>query len=305
MDTQEHRPRKLTRSSSDRALGGVAGGLGAYFDVDPVLFRIAAVALVVLGGAGILLYLAAWVLIPSDGAAEPGARRFSSDSARRAGLLLLVLVASGVLLVAGIALAGFGGGVAAGLTILAAGGALVLAGVRGWGVRWLILPALALTIPAAATAAADVDLHGGFGDRTYRPAAASDIRDSYRIGGGRLVVDLRGASLPAGDQPLKVRVGAGEAIVLVPRDVCVTTTARVGAGEAQSFDHGSGGVDVDWDDTPRAPAGHARIRLDADVGVGRVAVAHRLSDVEHQGDWRGPHDVGIDDANSGCVGSGA
>ena len=60
------RPRRLTRSTDDRALGGVAGGLGAYFDVDPVLFRIAAVALVVFGGAGLLLYVAAWVLIPND-----------------------------------------------------------------------------------------------------------------------------------------------------------------------------------------------------------------------------------------------
>ena len=146
---------------------------------------------------------------------------------------------------------------------------------------------------------------GGFGDRTYRPGSAADVRDQYRIGAGRLVVDLRDTRLPAGDQPLKVRVGAGEAIVLVPRDVCVTTTASVGAGQAESFDHGSGGLDVNWDDTPRVPAGTPRVRLDADVGVGRVAVAHRLSDVERGDNWRGIHDGGRGDVNGGCTGSGA
>ena len=92
------RPRRLTRSTDDRVIGGVSGGLGAYFDVDPVLFRIAAVALVVFGGAGLLLYAAAWVLIPNDQTA-PGAGvrgRFTADGARRAGLVLGVLAVSGL-----------------------------------------------------------------------------------------------------------------------------------------------------------------------------------------------------------------
>src|SRR5215470_5484713 len=38
-------PRRLRRSSRDRLIGGVAGGLGRYFDVDPVLFRIAFIVL--------------------------------------------------------------------------------------------------------------------------------------------------------------------------------------------------------------------------------------------------------------------
>src|SRR3954449_7020310 len=63
-------PRRLTRSSSDRVLGGVSGGLGRYFDIDPIIFRIGFVVLTLAGGAGVLAYLAAWVLVPAD--PEPG-----------------------------------------------------------------------------------------------------------------------------------------------------------------------------------------------------------------------------------------
>jgi phage shock protein PspC (stress-responsive transcriptional regulator) len=51
-------------------VGGVAGGLGRYFDVDPVLFRIAFVVLVFAGGAGILAYLGLWLITPTDGEGE-------------------------------------------------------------------------------------------------------------------------------------------------------------------------------------------------------------------------------------------
>ena len=70
-DPGQHDPRRLFRSREDRILGGVAGGLGRHFNVDPILFRIAAVALIFVGGAGILLYLAMLLLVPSEPA--PGA----------------------------------------------------------------------------------------------------------------------------------------------------------------------------------------------------------------------------------------
>src|SRR5215208_5092049 len=59
-------PRRLTRSSSDKVVAGVAGGLGRYFDIDPIIFRIGFVVLTIAGGAGILAYLAAWLLVPDD-----------------------------------------------------------------------------------------------------------------------------------------------------------------------------------------------------------------------------------------------
>ena len=63
-------PRRLTRSRSDRWLGGVSGGLGAYFDLNPVVYRIAFAALALAGGTGILLYVAAWLVIPDEGAED-------------------------------------------------------------------------------------------------------------------------------------------------------------------------------------------------------------------------------------------
>jgi phage shock protein PspC (stress-responsive transcriptional regulator) len=56
--------RRLTRSSHDRVLAGVAGGLGEYFGVDAVLFRIGFVALTIAGGSGLAIYFLAWLLIP-------------------------------------------------------------------------------------------------------------------------------------------------------------------------------------------------------------------------------------------------
>jgi phage shock protein PspC (stress-responsive transcriptional regulator) len=59
-------PRRLVRVDEGRWLGGVAAGLGRYFDVNPVVYRIAFAALTLAGGAGLLLYLAAWFVMPSE-----------------------------------------------------------------------------------------------------------------------------------------------------------------------------------------------------------------------------------------------
>jgi phage shock protein PspC (stress-responsive transcriptional regulator) len=58
--------RTLTRSSTDRHVGGVAGGLGAYFGVDPVLFRVGFAAATLLSGVGALAYLALLIFVKPD-----------------------------------------------------------------------------------------------------------------------------------------------------------------------------------------------------------------------------------------------
>lgn len=60
-------PRRLTRSGSDSIIGGVAGGLGRYFGIDPILFRIGFVVLAFIGAVGVLAYLILLAFVPSDG----------------------------------------------------------------------------------------------------------------------------------------------------------------------------------------------------------------------------------------------
>jgi len=59
-------PRKLTRSTSDKVLGGVAGGLAEYFDIDPVVVRVGFAVSTAFSGAGLLAYVVMLVVVPRD-----------------------------------------------------------------------------------------------------------------------------------------------------------------------------------------------------------------------------------------------
>lgn len=64
--------RRLSRSTKDRKLAGVAGGLGVYFDLDPVAVRVGFVVAAVLGGGlGLLVYLIMWIVVPEEGTGFP------------------------------------------------------------------------------------------------------------------------------------------------------------------------------------------------------------------------------------------
>ena len=60
--------KRLFRSTKNRVIGGVCSGIAEYFNLDPVLVRLIFVALAVFGGAGIILYLIAWIVMPEQGA---------------------------------------------------------------------------------------------------------------------------------------------------------------------------------------------------------------------------------------------
>ncbi len=60
--------RRFYRSRDDRILGGVAAGVAEYFNIDPTLVRLAWLLLVLWGGAGVVLYIIAWIIVPP----EPG-----------------------------------------------------------------------------------------------------------------------------------------------------------------------------------------------------------------------------------------
>ena len=57
---------RLYRSTTDKIIGGVSGGLGDYLNIDPVIIRIAFVLLAVFGGSGVLVYIIMWIVIPEQ-----------------------------------------------------------------------------------------------------------------------------------------------------------------------------------------------------------------------------------------------
>jgi phage shock protein PspC (stress-responsive transcriptional regulator) len=339
-DEQEptRRPR-LIRTRRGRLLGGVCSGLGAHFDVDPILFRIAFVGLAIFSGVGIALYLAILLLTPEEGASRapirlrraawrsafgfvvmivavgialhaashaglggawrcgvglgwlvlvggvaaliwlrlrrPANRWNASGDRRLLGLLALgtaLVVEATLLAVAGAWLAGVDELLAA-WVVVALGAVLVVASFTDWA-RRLILPAGAFALAVAVIAAAHVDLHGGMGERAYRPRTLSEVRDGYRLGAGRLEVDLRGIAFPPGSTKLHVRLGIGELVVLVPHGVCVETGARVGGGYVGALEDRDGGLDVDWSQRPSAPTNTPRLMVAGRIGLGALLVAN-------------------------------
>ncbi len=94
MEEQEKKPqpitRKLYRSRVDRFIAGVCGGLGEYFQVDANIFRLLFIFFTLFGGAGLILYLAALIIVPENPSQEVPQKRRSSQ-AMFWGLLLISL----------------------------------------------------------------------------------------------------------------------------------------------------------------------------------------------------------------------
>ncbi len=62
--------KRLYRTEKDKVLGGVCGGLGEYFDVDPILIRLLWVIFTLAFGGGLLAYIIAWIIIPEKSVVE-------------------------------------------------------------------------------------------------------------------------------------------------------------------------------------------------------------------------------------------
>lgn len=91
--------RLLRRSRDDQVIAGVAGGLGRYLGVDPVLVRIAFVVLALFGGSGIVAYIVAWLVIPEERAdGEPESVSVGASANAGSVVVGIVLVTVGGLL---------------------------------------------------------------------------------------------------------------------------------------------------------------------------------------------------------------
>jgi phage shock protein PspC (stress-responsive transcriptional regulator) len=364
-------PRRLLRSRDDRVLGGVCSGLARYFNIDPLIIRIAAVALIFVGGFAVVAYLAALLLVPEDDgtgqpvAGKPGrlstivgavvivlagvalldghwgvgfgwafgalvpmvlivtvlaiagqrllANRGENQpaAARIAGaaLVLSAILAGALVAAAGAAVAtAAGGGVAIASVVIVLGVLMVVFSFRDRRARWLALPALVLAIPSGVVAAAGVDVDHGVGNREYAPATIADLKPGgYELGVGELVVDLRDTQWPRGSTVhLKVDVGTGHALVLVPADVCLQAKSHAGLGYVNLLGSESGGADIDEQRGTVARTTGRKLILDGDVGIGAIEVRHNRIDNGHWNhDRHGPDEISGALATAGCAGERA
>ena len=101
--------RELRRPKDERMVAGVAAGLAEYFGLRPAIYRIAFAALALVGGAGILLYVVAALVIPSEGADESVAEEFLRRHRDRPGMLVALGIA-GVIAIAIVSAPGRGWG---------------------------------------------------------------------------------------------------------------------------------------------------------------------------------------------------
>ena len=294
--------KRLERSRSNRMLAGVCEGLARYFDLNPAFYRVGFVVLTLLGGAGILIYLAAVLVIPEEGKPDSIAADALRGRRERPWPLIgvaLIGVAAAVLLSRATL---WPQGDAAWVLVLLAGAVilwtqrsssrttsteLVLAGDgvpsdasahggRMIGVISVVLAVIVVAILASAAAVATifhVDMRDGVGERTYQPASAAGLQRDYRLGIGDLRIDLAGTRFPVGETHIDARVGLGALRVIVPADVALRGTATAQAGQVKMLGRTDDGRNAD---VSVAGTGLRVLVLDARVGAGMVEVERSL-----------------------------
>jgi phage shock protein C len=77
--------RKLYRSSSDRIISGVCGGLAEHFEIDPTLVRVIFIVLALMSGVGVIIYLALALLVASEGKEEKSPKDTIKEGAEEIG----------------------------------------------------------------------------------------------------------------------------------------------------------------------------------------------------------------------------
>jgi phage shock protein PspC (stress-responsive transcriptional regulator) len=207
-----------TRARDGRWLGGVSAGLARRWDVSPGRVRLGFVLASLLFGLGVLVYVAAWLIFPSD--SEDGV------SAGQRGIVALAQFTGALLGLATLAAAGavatvFGyGWVVVGLSCI-----VLVSTLAGWarlGPAWALLPIGALTLPSVALAVGGVHLDPSASPVRVAPRTYQQLDGEYKSGLGLLTFDLRQTELPSsGTINLKVDAGVRRTLVALPHDRCV------------------------------------------------------------------------------------
>jgi phage shock protein PspC (stress-responsive transcriptional regulator) len=279
METTEmiNEPRRLTRPKGDRWLGGVASGLGAYFDLSPTIYRIAFVVLALAGGTGVLLYVVAWLVIPEEGAADSLAgeelRKHRDHPRRLLGLAVIGLAAILALSEAHVwpSPGNFWVAIALGIAAVAWWRIGPATPGRRRVVTASLLGACALLV-VGLVLAVRVPLFAGIGSRSDAPATAQGIHSKYTLGIGKLALDFSNVRLPKGQTFVKATVGIGDLRVIVPQDASVDVVGRVQAGDVTLLNQDDNGTHVRSHIVDRTGSGRV-IVLDLRTGIGKVEVA--------------------------------
>jgi phage shock protein PspC (stress-responsive transcriptional regulator) len=289
--------KRLQRSRSDRMVAGVCGGLARYFDIHPAFYRVGFVVLTLLGGAGILIYAAAALVIPDEGK-EDSVATAALRNRRDRPWPLIGLALVGVALASLLSRATLWPHGDAWIPLLIAGAAILwvtrhsnrvttddastLAAEDsrrlrrvGKGLAIAAGTVVALTLVAAAVFASIFHVHvgRGVGDRTYVAAGADDLHRNYRLGIGNLTVDLGNVQFRNGETHVGTRVDVGNLRVIVPDGVALRVRGDAQLGQVEILGQSADGRNVD---KKIDQAGKRILVLDAHVGVGKVTVTRAL-----------------------------
>ena len=241
--------RTLTRSTTDKHIWGVAGGLGRYFGIDPVIFRVAFAAATLVSGVGVIAYVALRLLLPTD-TGEPAWLEGRSR--------VTTIVVTAVLAIAAVSTVSpssflFGPGVFG----VAALSVLGIAVYRGWGSGIKDDPAKAVaraTLALIATAAA--------------LGAATGVGLIAAIGGGTAVAII---AIVAGFGLIAAGLLGGPRWLILPVVVLVMPLAVVSAADIDL----RGGVG----ERKYSPQTVADLRPEYKLGVGQMDLDLRRMDL--------------------------
>jgi hypothetical protein len=264
--------------------------------------RVAFVLLAIFGGgAGLLLYLVAWVVIPEappgqgapsgplpstgDGDAGAGTHEAptspaapppppASSGAPLGGLVLgsLLLVAGFVWLLALIDVDVPRVDALLSVALIVIGSALLLGSLTGRH-GGLITLGIVLTVVLTVSAGVNFDVDHAFGERTERPRTVAQLEDDYSHAFGELTLDLRSLDLPRGTTHVEVSITFGSLRVLVPNDVSVRVDSNVNFGSADVLGRESSGVGVDAVvQDPGYRDAERRLDLEIDTAFGSTEV---------------------------------
>ncbi len=278
---------QLRRSRTDKILGGVSGGLAEYSGIDALLWRVGFVALTLAGGAGIVVYLLLWVLMPAGPRVQPGtaleqqARPPAAPRSPVPGVTLAALLIAVGLLAFVDSISGWDLGPTAffGTALLVVGLGLVAAAFSNGRTARGALIALGVVLSLGTIAAASdpwPDREGRFGDQTFRESSAEQVQPVYDCGFGDCTVDLSAVDVSDLDDRITTKVDAGVGVVqvIVPRSADVQVTVDSGIGDVRVLD----GESRDGAVFPGLGAGswidgEPEIALTIDAGMGEVEVS--------------------------------